>query len=399
MATCWDTLPCFPCLNCQTYAFGTKLVFLLTLCNLGLFVGLILHLDANSSEIEVESALHKSKLLGTHNSTASDWDVQEVKSDMLAYSNLWFVLAPGLYAVMVSPDYCVEATGFTQLRSSNSKTRGLGILAMCVVVGVVSTMMHAFEDSSTYPGDPLDPAKQDSLENRIHCELTTDEAYSALIRGERDAAYVYACLPALWALKLDWLVARVSVYGIAFMASGFPEAVSMLWATKHPHWHAAAQTCAFAALGTCTLMDVTQAVQSTTESATDMAIKSLIWSAPALSIPWFLLVVLDDVANKVSRETLHDPRLNLISRTFLLVLNIGLGYYAWHYTDNKYGVGHMCWHFFSGTAALISLTLTVDWEDRIRIELEKRAKQTDKATENTLGAPDTFARPQREFYA
>ena len=69
------------------------------------------------------------------------------------------------------------------------------------------------------------------------------------------------------------------------------------------------------------------------------------------------------------------------------------GYYAWHYTDNKYGVAHMCWHFFSGTAALISLTLTVDWEDRIRIELEKRAKQTEKGTENILGAP-----PQREFY-
>ena len=357
------SLPCFPCFNCQTKAFATKVLFLLTLCNVALFVGVTLHLTSDPEGIDDDHTVHMDELNHLFsNSTHKAWEKQETSSEMTSYSNIWFVLTPGVYAIMISPDYSVEANGFTQLRSDNAKVRGLGILAMCVVVAIVSTFKHAFEAGTMFP----DVNNDGTTLHRVYCEMTSTGNFEKLVRGERDAAYVYACLPSLWAVKIDWLVARVSVYGIAFMASGFSEAVHQLWAKEHPHYHALAQTFAFSTLGACVLMDVIQTVQSTDESAFELALNSIIWSSPAVFGPWMILLYTDSTARVVSFATLHDKCLNLKERSVLIALNIGMGYVAWEWSDSIFRLAHMAWHFFSGAAAIGALTLTVDWEGRFK---------------------------------
>ena len=378
MAVLFGGFPCFPWLNCHTKAFATQILFLLTLCNAAQFVAILLHLTSDPDSIQAEAETHSNQVsIGNNHSgphTKENWEVEEVKGDMLSYSNIWFVIAPGLYSVMVTPDYTVDPDGFIQINSQNSRIRALGVLALIVTVALVSTFKHAFEASTMYPAvthENFQP--QDSTENRIYCELTSGLAWSRLARGERDAAYVYACLPAYWAMKVDWLTARVSVYTIAFLAWGFPEAIYVLWSDKSPYWHALAQTVFVGLLGACILMDVVATVTSTTESAMDLAIDSAIMSSSFLLPPWTLLMCFNKTANKVAWEVWYDERLNLPHRIVLVALNVGMGYYAWTYEDSKYRIAHMGWHFFSGVAALGSLTLTVDWEGRLRAEMAAEA--------------------------
>lgn len=373
MSSVLDRLPCFPCLDCQSYAFATKLIFLLTLCNLGLFVSLMLHLNEDADTLDAKHTTHTTSMV--HQAGSADWDMQEHMADLQSYSNIWFVLTPGIYAILISPDYSVKPEGFVQLQSENAKSRGLGVLALCVVVALVSTFKHAFEASTMFPGDATS-ADNDVTAHRIYCELTSGAAFEQFISGNRSAAYVYACLPAYWAVKIDWLVARFTVYAVTFMASGFPEAIHVLWAKKHPHYHALAQTLAFSALGACVLMDIIQTVQSTNESSLDLALNSVIWSSPAVLGPWFVLVLIDEDASQVAKATLKDDCLNLRSRMFLISLNVGMGYVAWEWPDDTYRLAHMGWHFFSGVAALGALTLTVDWEGRFIDYTEKKPQVT-----------------------
>lgn len=372
---------------CSGYAFVTRCIIFLTLCNVVLFVIVLRYLTDDPQKIDTDESLHYDKLAGNPGSppaTPSEWDVQERKADRLTYSNIWFVLAPGFYAALVSPDNSQGMDQFVQLRTNNAKTRGLGILAMCVTIAVVSTFKHAFEASTMYPDDP-DLSDPNPDANRLYCEITSGNAWSEMLRGERDAAYVYACLPELWATKIDWLVARVGVYSIMFMVSGFPEAVSKVWSEQSPHLHAFAQTMAFSFLGFCVLMDVSQTVQSTTESAWELAQNSMMFSIPGITLPWICLYITEwwqgsTRAWNASVAVIKDPKLNLKSRTFMLCINLGMGYWSWNYEDDKHRIAHMAWHFFSGVGALISLTLTVDWDGLLSESDKEEEKRSNIST-------------------
>lgn len=360
----------------------TCFLIFLFVCNIALFVALLVYHDADN--LQADKDKHIQSMLDTNNK--ADWDVEAKKADGLAYSNLWFVLLIPVYFmlthsnvhdhhwldVLCRSDTPIEATKKKQVQlvSNSAKLRAVLICVLCVCVALVSAGKHAFESHSMLPGDPGkfdgDPmADPDSTNNRIYCQVSGKDAFAFLARDERSASYVYSCLPSFWATKIDWFLARVCMYAIPFLAVGLPE-MCYVYLQDWPILHGTLQMIIALGFAICVCMDIMQMVQETIKSATELALKSVIFSSICIGGPILLALSIYchtyiTTANRVQRQLCCSIPLDVLIRTLLLVVLVVLASLLWVHDEDKYRYAHVVWHVVCGTIALTTLSLCCDW--------------------------------------
>ena len=358
----------------------TWFLFLLFLCNFGMFIWLMIHYS--DDDLFSEEDAHIQNLLDSHNknlniTTQADWDVEEKKADGLAYSNLWFVLLIPVYGMLThSKAQATDRDSKPQLVSASSKLRALLICVLCVSVALISIAKHAFESHSMLPGDPghydNDPmADPDSVHNRIVCQLTGAGAFAYLARNERSASYVYSCLPAYWATKLDWFLARVCCYTVPFLAAGIPEMCYVYFQNKAkpPSFgkavlHGVLQVLINGGLAICICMDIMQMVQETTKSALDQALESVMFSGICIGAPMLIALALYAWKYEKTKDNVQIYCIapwDMLIRFIMCLLLFPVAYFLWDHEEDKYRYAHVVWHIVSGTLALITLSLCCDW--------------------------------------